>query len=60
MDYSPAGYPRNPFEFRCVFSTLTLKQYYGGVNAPYTFAHFPGRDSWEMFDEILTKCQVLI
>jgi LL-diaminopimelate aminotransferase len=34
-------------------------KYYGGVNAPYTFAHFPGKDSWEMFDEILTKCQVV-
>mmetsp|Transcript_53023 Transcript_53023/g.126132 ORF Transcript_53023/g.126132 Transcript_53023/m.126132 type:complete len:376 (-) Transcript_53023:61-1188(-) len=34
-------------------------KYYGGVNAPYTFAHFPGRNSWEMFDEILTKCEVV-
>lgn len=34
-------------------------KYYGGVNAPYTFAHFPGKDSWQMFDEILTKCQVV-
>ena len=33
-------------------------KYYGGVNAPYTFVHFPGRDSWDAFDEILTKCQV--
>ncbi len=31
---------------------------YGGVNAPYTFAHFPGKDSWDVFDEILTKCEV--
>jgi LL-diaminopimelate aminotransferase len=34
-------------------------KYYGGVNAPYTFVHFPGRDSWDVFDEILTKCQVV-
>lgn len=34
-------------------------KFYGGVNAPYTFVHFPGRDSWEVFDEILNKCQVV-
>ena len=33
-------------------------RYYGGINAPYTFVHFPGRDSWDVFDEILSKCQV--
>eukprot|EP00286_Rhodomonas_abbreviata_P024944 CAMPEP_0181307448 /NCGR_PEP_ID=MMETSP1101-20121128/10888_1 /TAXON_ID=46948 /ORGANISM="Rhodomonas abbreviata, Strain Caron Lab Isolate" /LENGTH=406 /DNA_ID=CAMNT_0023413671 /DNA_START=33 /DNA_END=1253 /DNA_ORIENTATION=+ len=33
--------------------------YFGGTNAPYTFAHFPGKDSWDMFDEILTKCEVV-
>jgi LL-diaminopimelate aminotransferase len=26
---------------------------YGGVNAPYLWAHFPGRKSWEVFQEIL-------
>ncbi|EKX45254.1 hypothetical protein GUITHDRAFT_152780 [Guillardia theta CCMP2712] len=34
-------------------------KYYGGDNAPYIFAHFPGRDSWDAFEEILTKCQVV-
>jgi len=34
-------------------------KYYGGINAPYTFVHFPGRDSWDAFEEILTKCQVV-
>jgi hypothetical protein len=42
-----------------LLTILRCTQYYGGVNAPYTFAHFPGKDSWEMFDEILTKCQVV-
>ena len=31
----------------------------GGDNSPYIWAHFPGRDSWEVFAEILEKCQVV-
>ena len=27
----------------------------GGDNSPYIWAHFPGRDSWEVFSEILEK-----
>jgi len=32
---------------------------YGGENAPYVFVHFPGRDSWDVFDEILNKVHVV-
>ncbi|MDR0312451.1 MAG: LL-diaminopimelate aminotransferase [Treponema sp.] len=31
----------------------------GGDNSPYIWACFPGRDSWEVFSEILEKCQVI-
>jgi LL-diaminopimelate aminotransferase len=31
----------------------------GGDNSPYIWARFPGRDSWEVFSEILEKCQVV-
>jgi LL-diaminopimelate aminotransferase len=31
----------------------------GGDNSPYIWAQFPGRDSWEVFAEILEKCQVV-
>jgi LL-diaminopimelate aminotransferase len=31
----------------------------GGENSPYIWAHFPGRDSWEVFTEIMEKCQVV-
>jgi len=31
----------------------------GGDNSPYIWAHFPGRDSWEVFSEILEKCHVV-
>ncbi|MCL2764810.1 MAG: LL-diaminopimelate aminotransferase [Treponema sp.] len=31
----------------------------GGDNSPYIWAHFLGRDSWEVFSEILEKCQIV-
>ena len=32
---------------------------YGGDNAPYVWAKFPGKDSWEVFDKILEQCNVV-
>ncbi|MCL2126886.1 MAG: LL-diaminopimelate aminotransferase, partial [Treponema sp.] len=31
----------------------------GGDNSPYVWAHFPGRDSWDVFAEILEECQIV-
>jgi LL-diaminopimelate aminotransferase len=31
----------------------------GGGNSPYIWARFPGRDSWDVFNEILEKCHVV-
>jgi len=31
----------------------------GGDNSPYIWAHFPGRDSWEVFSQLLEKCYVV-
>ena len=31
----------------------------GGDNSPYIWANFAGKDSWEVFAEILEKCQVV-
>jgi LL-diaminopimelate aminotransferase len=31
----------------------------GGDNSPYIWARFPGRDSWDVFNEILETCQVV-
>jgi LL-diaminopimelate aminotransferase len=31
----------------------------GGDNSPYIWARFPGRTSWDVFAEILEKCQVV-
>ena len=31
----------------------------GGDNSPYIWAHFPGKNSWDVFSEILEKCQLV-
>jgi LL-diaminopimelate aminotransferase len=31
----------------------------GGDNSPYIWARFPGRDSWDVFAEILEKCRIV-
>lgn len=32
---------------------------FGGDNAPYVWAQFPGKKSWDVFDLILDKCHVV-
>jgi LL-diaminopimelate aminotransferase len=32
---------------------------WGGLNSPYIWAQFPGRKSWEVFDEIINKAHVV-
>jgi LL-diaminopimelate aminotransferase len=32
---------------------------YGGTDAPYVWVGFPGRDSWDVFAEILDKCDIV-
>jgi LL-diaminopimelate aminotransferase len=32
---------------------------YGGVNSPYIWANFPGKKSWDVFNDILEKCHVV-
>ncbi len=32
---------------------------YGGDNAPYIWVGFPGRNSWDVFAEILDKCNIV-
>ena len=33
---------------------------YGGTDAPYVWVSFDGRDSWEVFTEILQKCDIVV
>ncbi len=46
---------------RIIKETLTGLGFasYGGVNAPYVWAEFPGRQSWDVFTEILEKAHVV-
>ncbi|KAL6296929.1 hypothetical protein ACE6H2_005071 [Prunus campanulata] len=40
------------------FRSLGLKVY-GGKNAPYIWVHFPGLSSWDVFNEILEKTDIV-
>ncbi|KAL9237000.1 hypothetical protein vseg_011594 [Gypsophila vaccaria] len=40
------------------FKSLGLKVY-GGDNAPYLWVHFPGCNSWDIFNKILEKTHIL-
>ena len=32
---------------------------YGGTNSPYIWVGFPGQNSWDVFAEILDKCDIV-
>ena len=32
---------------------------YGGENAPYVWVGFPGQPSWDVFSDILKKCNIV-
>lgn len=32
---------------------------YGGENSPYIWAHFPGEDSWQVFEDILHQAHII-
>jgi LL-diaminopimelate aminotransferase len=51
-------YLGNAALIRTTLQTLGLSCV-GGDNSPYIWARFPGRDSWEVFGEILEKCRVV-
>lgn len=53
-----AYYMANAREIKGGLDALGIESI-GGVNAPYIWARFPGRDSWEVFAEILEKCHVV-
>lgn len=51
-------YKENASLLRKTFTDMGFTVY-GGTNAPYIWVGFPGRDSWEVFAEILEKCHVV-
>ncbi|KAA8495330.1 LL-diaminopimelate aminotransferase, chloroplastic [Porphyridium purpureum] len=51
-------YMGNAALLRETFLDLGYKVY-GGTDAPYVWVHFPGRDSWDVFNEIMEKTAVV-
>ena len=53
-----AYYMNNAKLIKKTLSSIGLTVY-GGDNAPYIWAEFPGRKSWDVFEEILNSCHVV-
>ncbi|GJP36178.1 hypothetical protein CLOM_g20702 [Closterium sp. NIES-68] len=53
-----AFYKENASILKTAFSEAGLETY-GGVNAPYVWVRFPGRSSWEVFEEILARTDMV-
>jgi len=56
-------YLKNAQTIRATLSGANFRkagvELFGGDNAPYIWARFPGRKSWEIFDLILDSCHVV-
>ena len=53
-----AFYRENAAILRKTFIDLGFSVY-GGENAPYIWVGFPGKPSWDVFAEILEKCNIV-
>jgi len=51
-------YKENATILRKTFQEMGFSVY-GGVDAPYVWVGFPGRASWDVFAEILEKCDIM-
>ena len=51
-------YKENAVILRNTFKEMGFTVY-GGDNAPYVWVGFPGRKSWDVFAEILEKCDIV-
>ena len=51
-------YKENATILRKTFLDMGFKVY-GGQNAPYVWVGFPGQPSWDVFADILHKCNIV-
>lgn len=58
MDKLVSFYMENATILKDCFEKLGFSVY-GGSNAPYVWVGFPGRQSWDVFAEILEKCHLV-
>ncbi|ONK75490.1 uncharacterized protein A4U43_C03F17450 [Asparagus officinalis] len=52
-------YKENARVLMDTLSSIGLRTY-GGINAPYIWVHFPGEKSWDVFNEILEKTDIIV
>jgi LL-diaminopimelate aminotransferase len=60
VDKVIAFYQENSRLIMETLEELGFKEFVGGRNSPYIFVKFPGKGSWDIFDEILNKAQVIV
>ncbi len=53
-----AFYKENAAILRSTFKDLGFSVY-GGQDAPYVWVGFPGKPSWDVFAEILERCNIV-
>lgn len=51
-------YKENATILRKTFQDMGFSVY-GGKNAPYVWVGFPGQPSWDVFSDILKKCNIV-
>lgn len=51
-------YKENATILRQTFQDMGF-EVYGGKNAPYVWVGFPGQPSWDVFADILKKCNIV-
>ena len=51
-------YKENASILRKTFTDMGFSVY-GGKNAPYVWVGFPGQPSWDVFTDILHKCNIV-
>ena len=52
-------YKENALIIKNALEELKIENY-GGINSPYIWAKFPEKSSWDVFNEFLEKCHVII
>ena len=58
MQQLVAFYKENAAILLSTFEELGFSVY-GGKNAPYVWVGFPGKPSWDVFEEILERCNIV-
>jgi len=58
MEQLVSFYKENATILRTAFEEMGFKVY-GGVDAPYVWVGFPGKASWDVFTDILTRCDIV-